>query len=186
MKSNYAKKIIAVASLTALGLFFPYFCLADNLGINSVAPYFKVVSGDNEELTLNDIEGKVTVVFYETKDTIEVNRKLKNELNKFYDAQPDSAKKAILRVPIINCKGVFFVGIWRNELKVHSKKEGITIYGDWDGRMFSVYGIKDKESNLIIIDTKGIIRYCSFGKIQEKDIKKIKDLLVTMINETRK
>jgi alkyl hydroperoxide reductase subunit AhpC len=162
------------------------FCLADTLGINSTAPYFKVVSGNNEELTLDDIKGKVVIIFYETEATAERNRKLKNKLNEFYDAQPDSVKKVILRLPVINCAGVFFTGAWKNELKERSKMEGITIYGDWDGKMSCAYSIKDKESNLVIIDKNGIIKYHSAGKVGDKDIEIIKDLLALLANEKLK
>jgi hypothetical protein len=91
--------------------------------------------------------------------------------------QSDRIKRLILRVPVINCKGVIFIDTWKNNLRESSKKEGITIYGDWGGKMFLSYGIKDKESNLIIIGTDGIVKYCSAGIVEEKDFGKIKGLL---------
>jgi len=145
--------------------------------VGILAPDFKVLSGSNEELTLDGIKGKVAVIFYETKETVEKNRRLKDELNKFYDTQPDQVKRIILRVSVINCKGVIFSGAWKNNLKANSKKEGITIYGDWDGGMFSSYGIKDKESNLIIVGRDGIVKYSFAGKVGEEEFGRIKDLL---------
>jgi len=159
-------------------LFWPFFVYTQEFGVGAPAPYFKVTSGDNEEITLDNIKGKVGVIFYETKDTIEKNRQLKNELNKFYASQPDSTRKLILRIPIINCKGVFFTDIWKNNLKGNSQKEGITIYGDWDGKMFLSYGVKDAESNLIIVGKDGVVKYSFMGKVPEKDFSKIKNLLI--------
>jgi hypothetical protein len=164
-------------------LFPVTFIHAAGVKVGMPAPYFKVLSGNNEELTSEDIRGKVAVIFYETKDTVERNRLLKNELNKFYAEQPDHLKKIILRVSIINCQGVFFSGIWKNNLKDNSQKEGISIYGDWDGRMFLSYGIKDKESNLLIIGKDGIISYYGAGKAGENDIEAIKNLLARLVNE---
>jgi predicted transcriptional regulator len=117
------------------------------------------------------------VLFYETKDTKEKNRKLKDELNKFYNLQPETVKNTIIRLAVINCKGVLFTGAWKSALRENSQKEGITIYGDWDGKMGIAYHVKDKESNVFIIDKKGIIRYHYAGQINDKDISAIENLL---------
>ena len=49
---------------------------ADGL-IGSAAPHFRVQSGDDKELTLDMIKGKVTAIFYGTKDIVENDKKLK-------------------------------------------------------------------------------------------------------------
>ena len=147
--------------------------------VGASAPFFKVVSGDGRMLMLDDLRGKATGIFYETTDAVKKNRKLKDRLNVFYDQQPDSIKKLIVKLPVINCKGAFwpFTGIWRSKLRKHSKKENIIIYGDWDGKMGQAYSVKDKESNIFVIDKKGIIRYFTFGRVEDKEIKIIIDLL---------
>ncbi|MDD2688941.1 MAG: redoxin domain-containing protein [Candidatus Omnitrophica bacterium] len=171
------KNIFSRLLIPAVVLFSAIFAYAQGLKSGIPAPAFKVISGNNEELALDDIRGKAAVIFYETKDTTEKNRRLKDELNRFYDMQPDSVKKLILRIPVINCKGVFFTEAWKNNLKEKSKKEGITIYGDWDGKMLSSYAVEDKESNLIIIGRDGIVKYSFSGMVDEKDFGRIKDLL---------
>jgi peroxiredoxin len=165
-------------------IFLPLSCFSGEEMLNKSAPYFKVRSGDDKELTLKDLEGKVTVLFYETKGTIEENRKLKDELNRFYDEQKDSVKQNILRIAVVNCRGVIFVKTWKKELIEHSKKEGITIYGDWKGEMASRYCVKDQESNFMIIDKKGILVYFAAGKIQDQGvIDNIKQNLNNLIKE---
>jgi len=178
------KDIFGRLFVSAVVLFSAILAHAAGLKTETPAPAFKVISGNNEKLALDDIRGKVAVIFYETKNTTEKNRPLKDELNRFYDMQPDRAKKLILRVPVINCKGVFFTRVWKNDLKENSKKEGITIYGDWDGKMFFSYGIQDKESNLIIISRSGIVKYSSAGRVEEKDFGRIKDLLAAEVKST--
>lgn len=162
------RKSILIIMAIFLGTSFTAVSFGEGLKIGTEAPSFKVKSGDDKILTLDMIKGKVTVIFYETKDVVEKNRQLKDALNKFYNEQPDTVKKLIVRLPIINCSGVFwpFTGIWRGKLRDNSKKEGITIYGDWNGKMFSDYKMKDKESNVVIIDKKGIIRYITSGKVK--------------------
>jgi predicted transcriptional regulator len=176
------KKRFIAAVIICAGLLLANALAADTM-INSPAPDFKVASGSGENLALADLKGKVVVLFYETKDTIEVNRPLKEELNKFYAAQPRALEKIIRRVAVINCNGVFFTGAWKNALKENSKKEGLTIYGDWDGKMAAAYKVKDKDSNLIIIDKNGRIRYDFAGKVAQEDFSAVKDLLSQLLKE---
>jgi len=166
-------------------LITPIISMAHGLKIGTNVPFFRVKSVDDKELTSDRIKGKVVVIFYETKDSVEKNRKLKDELNKFYDEQPDAIKEQIVRVPIINCSGAFwpFAGIWKRKLREHSKKEGITIYGDWDGMMSSDYSMKSSDSNIVIIGKKGRIRYFAFGKVENERISSIKKLLKELVNE---
>lgn len=169
-----------VFSILMTGLF-----AGDTLKTGTNAPYFKVKSGDDKELNSSMIKGKVVVIFYETKDLIEKNRKLKNELNEFYDNQPDAIKNLIIKLPIIDCSGAFrlFVRMWKNSLIDHSKKERMVIYGDWDAKMFSNFKMKKDESNIIILDKKGIIQYYKHGTIEDNEVIKIKELLLKYVNE---
>jgi len=140
------------------------------------APYFKVTSGSDNVLTLETVKGKAVVIFYETKDTKEKNRTLKEELNTFYTTLPPRAQKDIARVAVIRCSA-FMPNIWRRNLRENSKKEGIIIYGDWDGSMEKDYGMVVDESNFLIIDKAGIIRYVRAGTIPKEDFPIIKKIL---------
>lgn len=48
------------------------------LNVGDKAPDFLVRTGDKKELTLKDCERKIVVMFYETKDNKEENRRLKD------------------------------------------------------------------------------------------------------------
>jgi len=180
-----SKKTIFIIMAIFISLSFMGISFGEGLKIGTDAPFFRVKSGEDKELTLDMIKGKAIVIFYETKDVVEKNRQLKDELNKFYNDQPKTVKELIVRLPIINCSGAFwpFTGIWKSKLRDNSKKEGITIYGDWDGKMFSDYKMKDNESNVAVIDKKGMIRYIAPGKVEDEEINKIKELLEELGNE---
>jgi predicted transcriptional regulator len=151
------------------------------------APEFTVTSGDGAEITLRELIGTVTTIFYETKakEIIEKNRALKNELNLLYKGQTDSIKKSISRIVIVDCRKASwpFIGIWKSKLVENSKKEGIMIYGDWDGKFAKNYNIMDEETNFLIIDKKGAIRYSKAGQIEKNEIDKIKTLLTKLSEE---
>ncbi|MDD4183553.1 MAG: redoxin domain-containing protein [Candidatus Omnitrophica bacterium] len=174
------KKIFLFAVML---LSFPLVSFSDSQLIGTQAQEFTVRSGDNKELNLKDVEGKVVTIFYETKNEIEKNRKLKTELNKFYIEQPEAVKKNVVRLAVVNCKNVIFSGAWKSALRDNSEKEGITIYGDWSGKMASAYKVKDNDSNFIIFDKHGTIRYYCTGSVNDEEIGKIKELLKKISTE---
>lgn len=167
-----------LSNILVAGILCVIACVRPAIGasVGEEAPYFRVVSGSNEILTSDMIRGKIAVVFYETKDTIERNRPLKKELNAFYAKMPRAEQNEIIKVAVIRCSA-FMPIIWRKNLREHSKKEGITIYGDWEGSMERDYGMKADESNFLIIDKTGIVRMSSAGIIPVNDFHAIEDLI---------
>ncbi len=129
------------------------------------------------------VKGKIVVIFYETKEVAEKNRKLKTQLNLSYHELADSQKSFVVRLPVINCSSAFWpvTVIWKSKLRENSLREGLTIYGDWDGNLLSAYRLKDRESNVVIIDRQGIIRYFASGTIENDEVAKIQDLLKELI-----
>jgi alkyl hydroperoxide reductase subunit AhpC len=149
------------------------------------APPFVVQSGDNQQLTLEMILGKVVVLFYENRHAIDLNDELKNELKGLYRAQPTTIKQEIFRLVVIDCSKATMPTrpIWKSQLSEHSRRQGLTIYGDWDRKMLLDYQMRSNDSNFLIIDKKGIIRYSASGKISNGHIHKIKDLLFSLVQE---
>ena len=172
--------------LVGFPLFFPFPFQAYGFEVNTPAPFFCVRTGDDQELNLDILKGKVLSVWYETKEVVEKNKTLKNALKNFYLTMPEDIKTQYARVPVIKCSPASWpiIKIWKYKLKENSKKEGITLYGDWDGKMFTDYGMKDNESNFVIIDKKGFIRYRAAGKIEDEEIKKIIELLKNLLKES--
>jgi len=167
-----------------LALIFALFSSASALvDAGGKAPEFSVRSGDGSIVTLRKLEGAVVTIFYEAKDKaiVETNRHLKDELNRFYAEQTDAVKAKISRIAIIDCRATSwpFKGIWEGNLRDNSKAEGITVYGDWDGGFAEKYQVVAGETNFIIIDKRGIVRYARKGRIEKAEIAEIKDILTT-------
>jgi peroxiredoxin len=156
------------------------------LVLGNQAPNFMVESGDNQKLTLDMIHGKVIVLFYESRHVIKKNFELKNKLTDLYREQPQNIKNEIVRLLVIDCYEACwpFTPIFKSKLIENSRNEGFTIYGDWNGKMFADYLMQRNESNFIIIDKKGIVRYTATGKIANAHFDKIKDLLLTLVGES--
>ncbi len=164
-------------------ILLPVLASAGGIGTGVKAPFFRVKSGAGEEVTLDSTRGRVVAIVYETKDVVEKSRNLKRELNRCYDELSLDLRKSILRLPVINCSSAFWpiTEIWKSKLRENSAKEGLTLYGDWEGSMFSKYKMKDNETNVVIIDKKGIIRYFEQGKFADDEIYRIKSLLTELI-----
>jgi hypothetical protein len=153
--------------------------------IGSPAPYFTVQSGDDKELNLDMIKGKVIAIFYETRDVVDNNKRLKDDLNKLYYEQTGIVKDVLVRLPVIDCSDAvwLFRGIWKRTIREHSKKEGVTIYCDWTGKMSSDYKMKTDVSNVVIIDKRGRIRFFTSGEVEPETIKGVKELLIALARE---
>jgi hypothetical protein len=178
------------AALSSLPPTFPTIgILTSTLSLSSrwgsLHPYFRVQSGDDKELTLDMIKGKVAAIFYENKDIVDANKRLKDELNKLYFEQTDTLKDVLVRLPIIDCSEAFwpFLGIWKKRLREYSKKEGVAIYCDWEGKMSSDYQMKADVSNIVIIDKGGRIRFFTAGEVKDEDINGVKELLIVLAGE---
>jgi hypothetical protein len=172
--------------LVGFPLFFPVSFPTHAYDMNTPAPFFRLKTGDDQEVTRDILKGKVLSVLYETKEVVEKNRPLKTALKNYSQTMPEDMKIQYARVPVVKCFPVSWpiIKIWQYKLKENSKKEGITLYGDWDGKMFTDYGMKDNESNFLIIDKKGFIRYRATGKIEDEEIKKIIELLNKFLDES--
>lgn len=178
----FRKIALVIVLVLGLGILSPD-SRASHLASGKPALPFVVKSGDNQKLTLDMILGKVVVLFYETREVVDKNDELKDELKHLYRLQPENIKKEIFRLVVIDCSRASLptIPVWRTKLAEHSREQGFTIYGDWDRKMLMDYGMEKNDSNFLIIDKNGIIRYSTTGKISNGQIEKIKNLLTSLV-----
>ncbi len=150
------------------------------LGTGEPAPSFSLESGNNKKLTLDMLRGKVVVLFYATRDTVHVNDALQHYLDALYDAQPQNIQSQIFRLLVVNAMEATSLTAWKGKLIETSEKLNITIYGDWTGAMYAAYRMRDNDSNFVIIDKRGIVRYAASGRIASSRFEAIKQLLLKL------
>jgi alkyl hydroperoxide reductase subunit AhpC len=151
------------------------------LATSEPAPSFSVVSGDNKKVTLDMLRGKVVVLFYATRDTVEVNDELQRYLDALYAAQPQNIQNQIHRLLVLNAMEATAVTTWKEKLNETSAKLKVTIYGDWTGGMFAAYRMRDNDSNFVIIDKQGIVRFATSGRIPASRFEAIKKLFLELV-----
>lgn len=179
------KKIaLLIILLLGLGVLAPE-SWGSYLTTGKPAPPFQVESGDSQKLSLDNVRGRVIVLFYENRHVIRQNLALKDELTRVYLAQPEKVQQDIFRLVVIDCSEAILptLPIWKRQLKAHSRKEGFTIYGDWHRTMFKDYRMQADDSNFLIIDKHGVIRYSATGKIDPCQFGQIKELLFGLLKE---
>ena len=179
LKQPMAKSVLIAATLLVWSL-LPTGAQAI-LSTGEPAPSFSLVSGDDKKITLDMLRGKVVTLFYATRETVKVNDELQHYLDTLYDAQPQNIQNQIFRLLVLNTMEATFLNTWKENLKETSTELGITIYGDWSGGMFAAYRMRDNDSNFIIIDKKGIIRFAASGKIANSRFEAIKRLLKELV-----
>lgn len=178
-------KIFLAAWIILCVLCLSSLVLASGLKTGEPAPFFKVISGFGETLTLDNLKGKAAGIFYETTDVVKENSALKEALGKYYEAQPESVRKLMVRLPVINCSKVLWplAGVYKSQFRKHSKIENITIFADWSGKMFSDYNIEPDKSNVFLVDKQGVIRYYAAGKIDGPEVERVVNLFKQLVEE---
>jgi alkyl hydroperoxide reductase subunit AhpC len=178
LKQAMAKSILIAAVLLAWSL-GPTGAWAI-LSTGEPAPSFSLVSGDNKKLSLDMLRGKIVVLFYATRDTVHVNDDLQHYLDTLYENQPQNIQNQVFRLLVVNAMEATSLTAWKEKLMETSAKLKITIYGDWTGGMFAAYRMRDNDSNFVIIDKKGIVRFAASGRIDSSRFEAIKKLLLEL------
>jgi hypothetical protein len=179
-------KKIAFLIIICLGLgALPSASRSSSLTSGKPAPDFQVESADSQKLSLEMLRGKVVVLFYESRHVIRKNIALKDELKRLYREQPAPVQKEIFRLVVIDAKDALWptLPIWKSKLREHSRKEGFPIYADWTGRMCGDYRMTPDESNFLVIDQHGVIRYSATGKVDNGQFEKITGLLFSLVGK---
>lgn len=141
------------------------------LEVGDAAPAFTVYAEGKEPLHSAALAGKVIILTYEAKDTVDKNKRFKDRVLEDFPREPDKVGSVTI-VPVISC----FEFIWPfsrfciNEVQRNASRLRLSLYDDRTGRLFKDYGMQENESNVVIIDQYGIIRYRHAGKIKNTDI----------------
>ncbi len=167
-KGKTLKKVSLVLFCTAFLIVFA----SPQTNAGSLNGEFTIQSGDGKQFQSSDLKGKVSVLFYETKDAIEQNRQAKDQLNTLFSSYTNEIQQSILRLPVVDCSNAskLFHGIWKKKLIEHSQKEGMVIYGDWKGDMKKAFSFQEDEVYLIIINQQKNIVFSGKGTLNQEAI----------------
>jgi predicted transcriptional regulator len=106
---------------------------------------------------------------------------LQHYLDTLYDAQPQNIQNQIFRLLVLNAMEATSLTAWKEKIRETSAKLKITIYGDWTGGMYAAYRMRDNDSNFVIIDKQGIVRFAASGRVANSRFEAIKKLLLELV-----
>lgn len=164
-----------------------FFCTAGFalIQVNTKAPDFRIMDGNDRWLTLDDLKGKVIIGFYEHRSSVEKNQRLKDELNEYKKQWSQYSEGNSFSLAVVDASeaSLFSKWVWKKKFREKSRELGITVYGDWDGSMKKAYGIPAEESVFMIIDKKGILRYRYADRVPGKNFGNIRKMIRTLVRQ---
>ncbi|MCX7667935.1 MAG: hypothetical protein N2Z84_03285 [Atribacterota bacterium] len=174
------KKGLGLFTFSLLFFLSPLWALSTGEAIKP----FEVISQENRLLTEKDLWGKITVLFYDTRHTASVNNTLKYEIKDFREANLPLLENLQV-VQVIDASSANFLTrtIWKRKLRENARRYGIDIYADWTGKMRRDFGFSPKESNILVIDQKGLIRFAHQGNPKDEERERLFKLLLELRRE---
>ena len=145
----------------------------------SQVPPKVVLSGDNgghpngKAWSSSTLKGRMFVVLYVDPDEMKTNKKIISILDKY------RTSNRFKRVNIVNLKAT-----WLPNMAIQSKikdkqKEfpSITYVLDKEKVLVKQWGLKDDSSNILIFDSRGVLIYKHYGRLNKSEIIKVMNLL---------
>jgi Bacterial protein of unknown function (YtfJ_HI0045) len=148
--------LVSVTSVTAM-------CLPR---VGGLRPALVVADVDGGTLDLRAINGKPTLVVYESKEASNQNLALKDELSKL--AAGELYRKTVILVPVADVESYDYWparGFVKSAIRDESRKLNATIYADWDGSFRKSAGLKRDKSTIILIGRDAKIRFVYEGTL---------------------
>lgn len=152
--SSAAAATVAAPTLVALAV-----------TVGEAAPNARVEDADENALWLSDLRGAPVVVFYEDKDSGEVNRPLKDELASLLS---DASMRAVRVLPVADVSAYDSWpsrGFVRDAIREASAKAGLTVYCDWNGSFRERLGLEKETSNVVVLGKDGVVKFARTGAL---------------------
>ncbi|MBN1960841.1 MAG: hypothetical protein JW841_07835 [Deltaproteobacteria bacterium] len=152
------------------------------------APSFTIKSGDDIKLNETSLLGKITIIYYDSQDTVSLNHEIKKALRQWRLSLTEYQRKQVTILPVIDASSANFLtsGIWASRLRSKSEEMGYQIYGDWNGNMAKTWKFAKETSYLSVADPNVQITLRAIGKISEQDFKQILAVISNLFNDLSK
>ncbi|MEZ4298431.1 MAG: YtfJ family protein [Polyangiaceae bacterium] len=178
--SSFRSKIAAIgiaagvtgASITALGL----------PTVGQDAPNGKVEDADGKALETKNLKGKPILIVYEDRDSAAQNEKLKKQLGEL--AKGDKYKTKIALAAVADVSSYDFwpaKGFVKDAIREESKKQGTTIYCDWNASFRKAFKLTKGKSSVVLVGKDGKVLFAGEGSLSDSDRKKLVELLKAQV-----
>ncbi len=148
-------------------------------------PALSVTDVDGRTLDLRAVNGKPTLVVYESEAAAPQNAALKAELSKL--AAGEAYRGTVALVPVADVEGYDFWparGFVKDAIRAESKKLSTTIYVDWNGAFRRSAGLRKDTSTVILIGKDANVRFAHEGPLSAEQRKELLQLLRAEVEPT--
>ncbi|MFO0611693.1 MAG: hypothetical protein U0414_03830 [Polyangiaceae bacterium] len=164
-RRNALLQAVAGFALTT-GLATPLVARAVSAG--ETAPEAKVQDADDRALWMSELKGSPVVVFYEDKDSRDMNSALKSEVASLMGESGMSGIRVIPIADVSDYDSWPARGFVKDAVREESKKAGLTIYCDWDASFRAKYDLVKGSSNVVIVGRDGVVKAASSGSLSSE------------------
>jgi predicted transcriptional regulator len=130
--------------------------------LDSRAPDFSLLDQRDRPVSLQQMKEQVVVLIASDNEGSKQNSGWKKALDKY------GTRIYVLGVADVR-KVPFFL---KSKFKRDFQKDPAAILLDWEGVIFSAYGLKQGVPNIILIDKKGILRYLHSGQAEQAAVER--------------
>lgn len=146
------------------------------------APNARLEDADGRAQELTAFKGKPILIVYEDKESGRQNQPLKDALSKA--TRGDRYKSTLVIAAIADVSAYDYWparGFAKDAIREESRKQGTTVYCDWNGAFRAAYRFKSKTSSVVLIGRDGHVLFAVEGAVNEGGRKRLLELLKAQV-----
>lgn len=171
-----AATVGAIVLSSTVGLAIP--------NVGAVLPAAQVVDSDGRSFDLRSVRGRPILVVYEDKDSAHINDPFKAELGRL--ARTGSYRTTVALVPVADVRHYDYWpvrGFVKDAIRDESKKQGTSIYCDWNGDFSRALSLQPGTSSIILFGRSGNVLFAKAGRLSPGEIQRVITLLRAEVGE---
>jgi predicted transcriptional regulator len=150
------------------------------------APNALIEDVGGRALELKAFKGKTILIVYEDKDSVTQNQALKDVLSQL--AKGDRYKSTVAIAAIADVSAYDYwplKGFVKDAIRDESRKQGTTIYCDWNGSFRGAYQLRRGLSSIILVGRDGHVLFASEGPVSADQRKRLLELLKAQVDAAK-
>lgn len=176
------KKLLFTVILVALIL--PFAAAQGKLEVGKKAPEWVLTDADRKEFTMNSWPGKVLQINYVDPDNEDLNDPFNDAIDKAIDIDKIIDQNAYKGFGIVDLESTKKPdGLVRMIAGRKAKKYDTTILFDYKGLLHDNWDMPMDNYTIVIVDKQRIVRGVYKGKIADRDIPAIIDMIIKLTRE---
>jgi hypothetical protein len=146
---------------------------------------FSLPTTAGRDRALAQLRGKVVVLFYETRDTITQNQHVKDAMGVRFNRD----RSLINRFSLVAACNVAEYNSWpsqyfaREAISAVARSQRIELWLDWNRTLIQRLGLRDRTSNIVLIDKQGRVRERLWGRVADGSVNALIDRMIALGSE---